>query len=186
MTAARVERPPDESLDDFPGVFDAYFDEMFRYVSQRLGPTQAEDVVAETFLTAFRKQARYDPARAAVRTWLYGIATNLISKHRRAEARGLRARQRHGHGGNVPGPEERVTDQVSAQSLRPALASAIASLGQGERDVLLLMALAGLSHQEIAAALGISYGTVGSRLSRARTKLRVALGDANPMEADHG
>lgn len=79
-----------------------------------------------------------------------------------------------------------MTDRVGAQSLQPALASAIAALGQGERDVLLLMALAGLSHQEIAAALGISYGTVGSRLSRARTKLRAALGDANPMEADHG
>ncbi|MEV4116342.1 sigma-70 family RNA polymerase sigma factor [Nonomuraea sp. NPDC049695] len=183
MTAAPVEGSPEGSLGDFPGVFDAYCDEIFRYVSQRLGPAQAEDVVAETFLAAFRKWARYDPARASVRTWLYGIATNLVGKHRRSEIRALRARQRHGPATDLPGPEERVADQVSAQSLRPALASAIASLGRGERDVLLLMALAGLSHQEIADALGISYGTVGSRLSRARTKLRAALGGANPMEA---
>ncbi|MFD8555824.1 RNA polymerase sigma factor [Streptosporangium canum] len=87
---------------------------------------------------------------------------------------------------DAPSHEERVAAQVSAESLRPALAEAIARLGRGERDVLLLTALAGLSHEEIAAALGISYGTVGSRLSRARAKIRAALGGTNPMEANHG
>ncbi|MGS2642687.1 sigma-70 family RNA polymerase sigma factor [Streptosporangium sp. LJ11] len=185
MTATPVERPPDQSLDDFSAVFDAYFSEIHGYVTQRLGPGQAEDVVAETFLTAFRKRARYDPARAGVRTWLYGIATNLVGKHRRAEIRALRAMNRYGPPADSPGHEERVAAQVSAESLRPALAEAIARLGRGERDVLLLTALAGLSHEEIAAALGISYGTVGSRLSRARTKIRAALG-ADPMKDDHG
>ena len=55
--------------------------------------------------------------------------------------------------------------------------------------MLLLVALADLSHDEVAAALGISYGTVGSRLNRARTTLRKALGGANPMltmEEQHG
>ncbi|MFI7698645.1 RNA polymerase sigma factor [Nonomuraea sp. NPDC049480] len=164
--------------DGFAEVFGAYFGEIHTYVAQRLGPDHAEDVVAETFLTAFRKRASYDPSRAAVRTWLYGIATNLIGKHRRLEARTLRALGRCGPDGDAPGHEDSVAVRVSAQSLRPELAAALAGLDRRDRDVLLLVALAGLSHDEIATALGIPYGTVGSRLNRARKKLRALLGEA--------
>ncbi|GIH92297.1 RNA polymerase sigma factor [Planobispora siamensis] len=172
------------SLDDperFGAVFDGYFGEIHRYVAQRLGPDHAEDIVAETFLTAFRKRASYDPARASVRAWLYGIATNLVGRHRRVEVRTLRALGRHGPDADAPGHEERVTARVSAESLRPSLAAAVAGLDRRERDVVLLVALAGLSHEEIATALDIPYGTVGSRLNRARKKLRAALGGSNPM-----
>ncbi|MDP4508216.1 MULTISPECIES: RNA polymerase sigma factor [unclassified Nonomuraea] len=164
--------------DGFAEVFGAYFGEIHTYVAQRLGPDHAEDVVAETFLIAFRKRATYDPSRAAVRTWLYGIATKLIGKHRRLEARALRALGRCGPDGDSPGHEDAVAVRVSAQSLRPELAAALAELDRRDRDVLLLVALAGLSHDEIATALGIPYGTVGSRLSRARKKLRALLGEA--------
>jgi RNA polymerase sigma-70 factor (ECF subfamily) len=63
---------------------------------------------------------------------------------------------------------------VAAQRLQPRLARALAALSAGERDVLLLVALGQLSHPEVAEALGISYGTVGSRLSRARGKVHDA------------
>ncbi|GAA2870823.1 RNA polymerase sigma factor [Streptosporangium fragile] len=172
------------SLDEserFSAVFDTYFGEIHRYVAQRLGADGAEDIVAETFLTAFRKRARYDPSRASVRAWLYGIATNLIGKHRRVEVRTLRALGRHGPDPDAPGHEERIAVRVSAESLRPSLAAALAGLHQRDRDVLLLVALAGLSHEEISTALGIPYGTVASRLNRARKKLRAALGGTNPM-----
>jgi RNA polymerase sigma factor (sigma-70 family) len=165
----------------FAAVFDTYFDDIHRYVAQRLGADAAEDIVAETFLAAFRKRARYDPARATVRAWLYGIATNLIGKHRRLEARTLRALGRYGPDPDVPGHEDQVAVRVSAESVRPGLATAMAGLDRRDRDVLLLNALAGLSHEEIATALGIPYGTVGSRLSRARKKLRATLGGRNPM-----
>src|SRR5688572_18406388 len=75
----------------FGAVFDACFGEIHRYVAQRLGTDQAEDVVAETFLVAFRKRDSYDPSRASVRAWLYGIATNLVGRHRRLEVRTLRS-----------------------------------------------------------------------------------------------
>ncbi|WP_326827033.1 RNA polymerase sigma factor [Streptosporangium sp. NBC_01639] len=181
------------SLDEperFGAIFDRYGGEINRYVTQRLGGDSAEDIVAETFLTAFRKRGRYDPSRAGVRAWLYGIATNLIGRQRRVEVRTLRALGRYGLESDAAGHEERVAAQVSAESLRPSLATALAGLHQRDRDVLLLVALAGLSHEEIATALGIPYGTVGSRLNRARKKLRAALGDTNPMlepeEADRG
>ncbi|MEV4070964.1 RNA polymerase sigma factor [Nonomuraea fuscirosea] len=161
----------------FEAAFDAHFGEIHAYVAQRVGPDHAEDIVAETFLTAFRKRAQYDPSRAGVRAWLYGIATNLVGKHRRLEARTLRALARCAPDTDAPGHEETVAVRVSAQSLRPELAAALAGLNRGDRDVLLLVALAGLGHDEIATALGIPYGTVCSRLNRARRKLRALLGE---------
>ena len=72
----------------------------------------------------------------------------------------------------VEGHENRVVTSVAAQ---PYLAMALASLNGGERDVLLLLALGQLSYNEIAQALGISLGTVGSRLSRARAKIQALI-----------
>ena len=58
-----------------------------RYVTRRLGPQAAEDVVNEVFLVAFRQRRSYDLSRADARPWLYGIATNLVGRHRRGEVR---------------------------------------------------------------------------------------------------
>ncbi|GAA2738258.1 RNA polymerase sigma factor [Actinocorallia aurantiaca] len=173
-------------VEPFEEVFSAHFAEIHGYVARRLGADAAEDVVAETFLTAYRKRGSYDPVRGSVRAWLYGITTNLVGRHRRAELRALRALGRRGLDPDQEGPEDRVARRVSAEGLRPGLARALAALNRGERDVLLLVALAGLTHEEIAQALGISYGTVGSRLSRARAKVKDSLGGANPMEDHHG
>jgi hypothetical protein len=59
--------------------------------SQRLGPHAADDICAETFALAFRQRHRYDLSRGSARPWPYGIATNVISRHRRDEVRLLRA-----------------------------------------------------------------------------------------------
>jgi DNA-binding CsgD family transcriptional regulator len=65
------------------------------------------------------------------------------------------------------GHENRVISAVTAERLQPQLARALTRLSRGERDVILLVALSELSREEVSEALGISYGTVGSRLSRA-------------------
>lgn len=166
----------------FGAIFDAYFAEIHAYVARRIGPENASDIAAETFLAAFRKRDRYDPGRAGVRTWLYGFATNLVRKHRRSELRLLRAMGRVAPDpGSFEAPEERIAGRVSAEGLGGRLAGALAELSAGDRDVVLLVALADLSHEEVAAALDIPYGTVGSRLNRARRKLRAALGGTNPL-----
>lgn len=184
---------PADPAERFGEVFHAYFAEIHRYAARRLGVNAAADIAAQTFLEAFRQRRGYDPARAGVRTWLYGIATKVIGRHQRTETRALRALARLGRGrdaGDDTGEHaDRVDARVSAEGLRGELAGAIAALPRGQRDVLLLVALADLSHEEVAAALGISYGTVGSRLNRARTTLRKALGGTNPMltlEEQHG
>jgi len=76
---------------------------------------------------------------------------------------------------------DQATRRVAAQALRRQLSAALASLSPADRDVLLLVT-DGLGYAEIAQALGIPAGTVASRLSRARKKVREALGGANPAE----
>ena len=71
----------------FAGIFQRHWDEIYRYIAQRLGPDIAEDVGAETFAVAFRGRRRYDLTREDARPWLYGIATNLIRHHWRTERR---------------------------------------------------------------------------------------------------
>lgn len=156
-----------------------------RYVTRRLGPAlsngqTADDIVAETFLLAFRQRDRYDQSRADARPWLYGIATNLIGRHRRAEVRQYRALARTGADPVTEPFTDRVDDRVSASTTARRLAAALARLSAENRDTLLLMAWGGLSYDEIATALGVPVGTVRSRLSRARSRLRRTLGNANP------
>ncbi|NRQ38125.1 RNA polymerase sigma factor [Nonomuraea sp. NN258] len=169
----------------FSVLYDRYFEEIYRYLAARLGPEAADDLAAETFLTAFRKRRAYDPDRGAVRPWLYGIATNLAAGHRRGLSRMLAAFRRAPVAETAEsGHEDRVTARVAAAGVRGPLSAALAGLSAGDRDVLLLVAVAGLSYEEVAASLDIPYGTVGSRLNRARRKVRDALGGVNPMIGD--
>ncbi|NJP93153.1 RNA polymerase sigma factor [Nonomuraea sp. FMUSA5-5] len=179
--ATVIKRSWDEP-DCFGAVFDAHYTEIHRYASQRLGPHAADDICAETFALAFRQRHRYDLSRSSARPWLYGIATNVISRHRRDEVRLLRAVHRLGpRSESAGGHEDAVTAKVSSERLREVLAKAIAALPAEQRDVLLLVALSGLSYEEAAQALDVPFGTVSSRLNRARKKLRKALGGTNPL-----
>jgi RNA polymerase sigma-70 factor (ECF subfamily) len=167
----------------FTDVHDRYFRDVYRYVAGRLDAQTAEDIAAETFCLAFGKRDGFDPERGSLRAWLFGIATNLVAQHRRKEARRYRALARSaGDAPAVAGHEDRVVSEAAASRMRPQLAKALTALSPGERDVVLLVALAELSYDEVADALGIPQGTVGSRLSRARKKLH----DAIRPEAFHG
>ena len=164
----------------FAAIFERYFGQIHQYLAGRVGGKTADDLAAEVFVVAFAQRQRYDLARGSARPWLYGIATNLIGTHWRQEQRRYRALARADARQVSPSDEDLVADRVSASAVGPALAAALAALEAGDRDVLLLVALADLGNGEVAQALGIPYGTVGSRLNRARKRLREALGGANP------
>lgn len=175
----------EESLrrpEDFALIFDRHSDEIYRYAARRLGSATAEDVVAETFLTAFSKRAKYDLTRPDARPWLYGIATFAIREHRRAEVRRHRALSRLEPDGVVEPFEERSAARMSAERMQPGLAAALARLSAAERDLLLLIAWAELTYEEAARALGVRVGTVRSRLHRIRKKVRGALADTTTNE----
>jgi RNA polymerase sigma factor (sigma-70 family) len=167
----------------FAVLFRRHAPELQRYVERRLGVTFAEDVVAETFLVAFRQRNDYQLTRADARPWLYGIATNLIGRHRRSEIRQYRALARTGVDLVTESFADRVDAIVSAGATAGRLAQALAQLPAGQRDALLLVVWGDLSYTEAAVALGVPVGTVRSRLNRARGSLRHWLGDADPSAA---
>jgi RNA polymerase sigma-70 factor (ECF subfamily) len=160
----------------FALIFDRYYDQIHGYASRRLGPGVADDVAAETFTVAFAARERYDLSRPDCRPWLYGIASNLVSRHGRAEVRQYRALARAGVHEATDGEADRIASQVDARAHRGPLARALSELSDGDRDVLLLVAWAELTPVQAADALGIPAGTACSRLHRARNRIRTALG----------
>lgn len=159
----------------FASIFDRHAPHIQRYLARRLGQQVADDLVADTFLVAFGKRARYDLTRSDARPWLYGIATNLVRQHQREEVREYRLRANIKPELDHDGHADRVAAQVTAAAMRRLLATALAELSDGDRDVLLLVAWEGLTYEEVANALAIPVGTVRSRLSRARRQVRAAL-----------
>ena len=161
---------------DFEAAFQAHFPPVYRFIARRVGPALAEDLAAETFATAYRRRSAFDPGQGSLRSWLYGIATNRVRNHWRAEQHLLALDARLVPEADLSGSAEAVDQRVVAAMLAPKLATGLAQLTRDQREVLLLPAWAELSHEEIAAVLGIAPGTVRSRLSRARAALREHLG----------
>ncbi|BCJ47031.1 DNA-directed RNA polymerase sigma-70 factor [Actinoplanes ianthinogenes] len=176
----------DVPADRFTDLFDRYHGEIYRYVAGRLSASHADDLAAETFLVAFRKQGTLHQADQA-RAWLYGIATNLIRRHHRDEERRYRALSRVGsHAEPADNDHDRILSRVAAGVVQRELAVALRALRPADRDVLLLVALADLGYAEVGIALGIPEGTVASRLNRARKAVRAALGGADPTRDSSG
>ncbi len=170
IIAASVDEP-----ENFAALYGRYAGQLYRYACRRVGPEHAEDVVADTFVAAFRRRGSYDTARPDARPWLFGIATKEIARWHRAEAARYRAFARSGVAPDDDGMADAVAAAVSARAAGPALAQALASLTAGDRDVLLLAAWGELTYEQIAGTLEIKIGTVRSRLHRARRVLRARL-----------
>jgi RNA polymerase sigma factor (sigma-70 family) len=162
----------------FAEIFERHFDLIYGFIARRVGVDFATDIASDVFLTAFERRSRFDTARSNALPWLYGIAANKLRRHRRSEARRLRALAK-----NNPAVEEAADPQTAA--MEPVVASALLSLQHADREVLLLFTWAEFSYEEIAEALTIPVGTVRSRLHRARRQLRTALepgSQTNPSE----
>lgn len=154
-----------------------------RYVTRRIGREAAEDVVAETFLIAFRQRGYYTDDGRDCLPWLYGIATRLAHRHWRGETRQLNLLARTGIDPVTEPFTDRVDAEVTANAAKARLAAAVARLPAGQRDALLLLVWADLSYDQIARATGVPMGTVQSRISRARRRLRKQLADLNPANS---
>jgi RNA polymerase sigma-70 factor (ECF subfamily) len=161
------------SADALVELYDSHARQLHLYLARRVGTQVADDLVGEAFLVVWEQRASFDPSRASVKAWLYGIATNLLRRHVRSEVRRLEAWARdHGRRSSVEDIGERTVATVDARVLAGELAATIAGLRPEDRDVLLLVAWAHLTPLEIAEVLGIAVVTVRSRLHRARAKVR--------------
>jgi RNA polymerase sigma-70 factor (ECF subfamily) len=157
----------------FGVVFERHFGPILRYLRRRLDDRQAEEVAAQTFFVAFDERGRFDRGRADARPWLFGIATNIARRHRRGEVRELRAIV--ALGAEAATSSDGSEARIDAERMRGTLARCLADLPAEESDVLYLLVWAELDQPEIATALDVPLGTVKSRLSRARKRVRDAL-----------
>jgi RNA polymerase sigma factor (sigma-70 family) len=167
----------------FAELYDRHARTVHRYAMRRLGGDAADDVAAETFLVAFERRDRFDLAYDDALPWLLGIATVLIRKHRRVEARVWQAVAASGQPEAVADDRD---DRLDAGLAVRALAAVIRRMPARDRDALLLYAWADLGYEGVARALDVPIGTVRSRLNRARRVLRQAAGTAPAEEVDHG
>lgn len=159
----------------FGTIFERHAEPVLRFVLRRVPPDDAEALLADTFRIAFERRVDFDVARP-MRPWLYGIASNLIARQYRSETRRLKAVLRLGaRSVDIGDPVEGTVDAVDAARASSRVVAALGRLNDGERDVLLLYAWEELSYEEIAVTLDLPVGTVRSRLSRARQKLRARL-----------
>jgi RNA polymerase sigma-70 factor (ECF subfamily) len=155
--------------DEVERLFRTYHDGLVRYLTRRLGDRDwAEEVAQETFVRALRQERI-----VSERSWLYAVATNLV----RDEARKDERRRRHLQlladearetEREEPGPSSLERAQEAAMARR-----ALDQLAERDRSAL-LMREEGLDYQEIADALGLSPGSVGTTLARARRRLAEA------------
>ena len=147
----------------FTELFGRYRERIYGFFRRRLNhAARAEELAQETFLAVLRAIERYEP-RALFRTWLYGIAMNLLAAERRKAGR--------------EEPQSEAADPPATENPDTALAvrQAVSRLDADDREVLLLREYEQLSYAEIAELLAVPVGTVRSRLFRARMALKKIL-----------
>ncbi len=140
---------------------------VFAYAARRVGRDRAEDVVADTFVVAWRH--RESRPRQDL-PWLLAVARRVIGERYRAEERWQRLQARAAHDGSAADS----TDATQAVAAREVLAG----LDEGEREVLLLSAWEGLSSREAAVVLGTTPAAYRMRLARSRFHLRRSMAEA--------
>ncbi|MFQ5513794.1 MAG: RNA polymerase sigma factor [Myxococcota bacterium] len=153
-----------------------YSERAFRAAYRVLGdPSQCEEVVQEAFIKAYKGLVSFE-SRSSFYTWLYRITVNLALDRRRSERRAPSVEWEDGVASQV---EARAVTPVTVDpelasqrgEVRRLVAQGIQQLPDGQREVLLLREVEGMSYEEIATAMGISKGTVMSRLHYARKKM---------------
>lgn len=164
---SRVRRDDTEA---FGRLFDRHVDSVYRYAYAHTGDSSvAEEIVSIVFSEAWRQRGRIELLDESLRPWLVAVARNQCSRHHR---RRLREQ-------NLPIPPanrsedhaDRVVEMADASAELRDVLMAIDALSDGPRETLILRVWGELTHEQISIELGISIGTVKSRLSRARARL---------------
>ncbi|MFC3505547.1 RNA polymerase sigma factor [Micromonospora krabiensis] len=158
----------------FAELFDRYARSVYNHAFRLTADwATAEDVMAATYLQAWRSRERASQEGGSLRPWLLGIATNEARNHvrsnrrYRAVAAALLARE-----AVLPDHADEVVGRLDDGHRIAAAIEALSRLRRPEREVLTLCLWEGLDYESAARALGVPVGTVRSRLSRARARLR--------------
>lgn len=161
-----------------PDLFEAFYrqhvETVQRFVARRVAdPHLVADLTAEVFLAVIRSAHTYRADRGSVVGWLYGVAHNVVSAERRRRAREHRAHERVAGRRELTGEDvARIEDRIDAEARARQLGAAMDRLSAGERAVLELVVLDGLTVTDAAHALHIQPVTARVRLHRAKRALR--------------
>ncbi|MEU4622711.1 RNA polymerase sigma factor [Actinoplanes sp. NPDC023801] len=178
MTAILRARIRAGDTEAFAELFDEHAQAVYRHAAWTDGDhAGADDVVSLTFLEAWRIRETLRPDGDGLRPWLLGIATNVLRNRRRAARRHRAALTRVPAAGTVPDFADEVVGRMYDSAQLAAAAAALRALRRADREVFLLCVWQELDYASAAEALGVPIGTVRSRLSRARVRLR-ALAEA--------
>ena len=159
--------------DAFGVLFDQYTHAVYNLGFRLTGNwSAAEEVVSVTFLEAWRLRNRIGPGDEPLRPWLLGIAVNVSRNLTRASRRHQAALSRLAPPSPVPDFAEELAGRLDDQARLREAGKALDALRHGEREVIALCIWSELNYAAAASALGVPVGTVRSRLSRARRKLR--------------
>ncbi|MGV9849101.1 RNA polymerase sigma factor [Streptomyces sp. NPDC003442] len=163
--------------DAFAELFDAYAQVVYHHAFRLTADwSVAEDVMSATFMEAWRRRESVDPEGGPLRPWLLGIATNVARTQCRSNRRYRAAAAAAAEAGpaslRIPDHAEETASRVDDRRRINATLAALSSLKRAEREVLVLCLWEGMEYADVARTLRIPIGTVRSRLSRARTKLR--------------
>jgi len=166
-------------MDAFLALFEESRETIHAVAWRLVGPDEAEDVVMETYLRAWKSIPGFN-GRSSVKTWFCRIAHNCAVdwlRKRRHVVQPLDSEdEASGEGGRETGQfiDTRQKDAsriMEGSELQSTIDTALATVSDEHREVLLLRFSDGLSYAEIAAATGVSIGTVMSRLFNGRRKL---------------
>jgi RNA polymerase sigma-70 factor (ECF subfamily) len=159
---------------EFTALFEVEFPRLFRYLD-RLGgdPDSAADLAQEAFVRLYRRGAFPESTEA----WLVTVATNLFRNSRNSGSRRRRLLTPARGEGSQADPAPDPTERVDAEEARREVRAALDRLSERERQLLLLRA-EGFSYAELAGILGISEGSVGTLLARAREAFKRELAHA--------
>jgi RNA polymerase sigma-70 factor (ECF subfamily) len=169
----------DDAQTRFRRLFDDTERDLLSYAVRRVQrPEDAADIVAETFLVAWRRLDDVPPG-AEARLWLYGVARRQLANQRRGQLRRSQLVDRLR--AELPGALAATAAGASSEDERAAgVRAALARLGEEDRELLMLSSWEGLSPGEIATVLELPAVTLRSRLHRARKRLRAELTRAQP------
>jgi RNA polymerase sigma-70 factor, ECF subfamily len=182
-----------QSLHDpefFSVIVERHATSVLRYVKSRVDGSTSEDLLADVFAAAFQARERYDTRYDTSLPWLLGIATNVIRHHQRSEVRRASMVRRvtllHRRTKESSEEVDAVAMVAEQHDEMQCMRRALAALNESHREVLVLSAGLGLSYEDVARTLGIRIGTVRSRLSRARGRLRELLEADGQYQAHDG